>query len=220
MSTTVEMRFIALSIISCIFLCNFLHARAPTLSITSRNIGFEDFSVGQRLKNESEKVLKNTLSKKFCALLCSKNSACLSFNFCGRTTCELNLADIFSIGAILETSSDCVYQGMKREEMPICQVGSYFIDIRDDNHPGTCEVNQKRQDAQWNEWVEIMEVNNDFEWKRIKSRSCHLRSQRNWTLQEKRDQHFGMVQICIWQNSFPRGRSGLQCFRIQFVPQC
>ena len=39
---------------------------------------------------------------------------------------------------------------------------------------GVCQINQKRQDSEWGQWVEAVEIDNSLEWKQVTSRECHL----------------------------------------------
>ena len=37
-----------------------------------------------------------------------------------------------------------------------------------------CQINQKRQDSEWGQWVEAVQIDNSLEWKQVRSRECHL----------------------------------------------
>ena len=90
-----------------------------------------------------------------CALKCNHNVKCLSFNFRGRSVCELSEADVFSIGVknqhLLEDEIGVAYFGMERDSIPACRERGFQQNIRDDS-VGICRINGKRVDREWSGW--------------------------------------------------------------------
>ena len=87
-----------------------------------------------------------------CGNCCSNNMYCRSFNFCGKSSCELNKASIYSIlngTSFLVPEQGCKYFGMKREDSPTCMEGDRRESILNDWPSGLCRINKKRVDTQW-----------------------------------------------------------------------
>ena len=162
---------------NCLLLIVIIGFNTAIHPVARRSMVFEDIRVGRRLVNNILETEK-TSSKTVCAKMCGKELECLSFNFCGWSTCELNSKDIFSNGkeggsAVLQKDSHCIYMGMQAEEVPTCEQGSVERDIQDDSSPNKCEINGKRTDAVWGEW-EIINDGIGYEWKSIMSQSCEV----------------------------------------------
>ena len=67
----------------------------------------------------------------------------------------------------------CVYIGMRREFVPQCVESGSVKLITDDSDPGSCSINQKREDpGEWTEWSEVISEVNGSEWKRSTSAAC------------------------------------------------
>ena len=140
-----------------------------------RNIMFEDFLDQKLVKDGSVEGMFKTSGLNSCALHCSKQAHCLSFNFCSQHLCQLNSFEVSSKDVFVHADSNCVYRGMQREIGPKCKDRGEEKDIQDDAAPGVCGINFKRQDATLEEkWLELVEINTNDEWKRIESRICHL----------------------------------------------
>ena len=123
---------------------------------TFRSTAFEDPINGKRLDAGKVIETRQEASSTKCALACSKNDDCLSFGFCGETSCELYNEDIFSTEHgenILEEDANCKYSGMKKESKPICQQDGVFADIQgDDGKSEFCLISGKRVDTVWGQW--------------------------------------------------------------------
>ena len=102
------------------------------LPLSSRNTCFEDFRRFQKLTGNSSAIFTN-MPRFQCASKCLKSPNCLSFNFCGRKTCELNTADAHSKNFVLEKDNFCSYFGMRQNAMPECIQKGYLNDILNDN---------------------------------------------------------------------------------------
>ena len=111
-----------------------------------------------------------------CAILCAMNFECISFNYCSRLKCILNTKDIFSRDVISDDDPHCDYHGMDRPTTPSCVERGEEKLIITDGYPYFCRVNKKRQDAEWNEWEDYVEIDTSEEWKFVKFRTCHLAS--------------------------------------------
>ena len=110
-----------------------------------------------------------------CALECNHNFQCLSFNFRGRSVCELSEADVFSIGVknqhLLIDEIGVVYYGMERDSVPACKETGYQRNIGEDS-AGICRINGKRVDREWSEWEQKSNVTGEgdyfeFLWREI-----------------------------------------------------
>ena len=101
------------------------------LPLSSRNTCFEDFRRFQKLTGNSSAIFTN-MPRIQCASKCLKSPNCLSFNFCGKKTCELNTADVHSKNFVLEKDNSCSYFGMRQSAMPECRQGRHLKDILDD----------------------------------------------------------------------------------------
>ena len=110
-----------------------------------------------------------------CALKCNRIFKCLSFNVRGRSVCELNEADVFSVGVknqhLLEDSIGVAYFGMARDSIPACRERGFQQNIRDDS-VGICLINGKRVDREWSEWEQKSNITGEgdyfeFLWREI-----------------------------------------------------
>ena len=127
---------------------------------------FQDVRFNKRLTwHDTRNETSNSKGK--CALACNKNDDCRSFNFCGNNSCELNDEDVYSTskGAeILEEDKNCIYFGMRRESVPLCQHNGTFANITNDEmSSGVCKINKKRVDRKLGKLMEVEEINTDTE---------------------------------------------------------
>ena len=107
---------------------------------------FSDVRPRKRISGSISELIIG-LSVTQCSLKCNQNFKCLSFNFRGRSVCELNEADNFSVG-ILEDDINVAYFGMERDSIPACRERGIQQNIRDDS-VGICLINGKRVDREW-----------------------------------------------------------------------
>ena len=136
-----------------------------------------DVKRGKRLVES--RITRGKKSIHYCALACNKHPSCLSFNFCGRRTCELNKEDIFSTtngNQNLKDDASCRYVGMAKLDHPMCKERGEDKDIQDDIHEGTCAINGKRVDAEWGEWKvdKTPSVDTNTVWKQFEKRGFLL----------------------------------------------
>ena len=134
---------------------------------TFRSTAFEDPINGKRLDAGKVIETRQEASRTKCALACSKNDDCLSFGFCGETSCELYNEDIFSteLGEnILEEDANCKYFGMKKESKPVCQQDGVFADIQKNDNDERCQIAGKRVDEGWGPWVNT-KIDDGVQWK-------------------------------------------------------
>ena len=139
---------------------------------TVLSTAYEDIRIGKRISGSGPQ-LEGVKSRAKCDVACSKNEKCLSFIFCGDSTCYLNEEDVFSTengDEILEDDETCLYFGMQKESVPVCRRNGIFADIRNDDNSGACKLAHKRVDQQWGEW-EDDSVASDNEWKESKRRT-------------------------------------------------
>ena len=86
-----------------------------------------------------------------CTMQCAAHPQCISINICEGSLCFLNSGDVFTEGTELSADTNCVYIGMKRDEIPACEERSEVKMISDESAT-VCGVAEKRTDAQWAEW--------------------------------------------------------------------
>ena len=138
----------------------------------TRSVPLMDVRKGKRLVDASIKTYMRPLES--CALTCNKHPSCLSFNFCGRSTCELNNEDVFSTinsDQNLKADASCRYVGMAKLDRPMCKELGKYKHIQDDANAGTCAINGKRVDAEWGEWkVDEPSVDTSTVWKQFEKR--------------------------------------------------
>ena len=139
-----------------------------------RSTAFEDPINEKRLDAGKVIETRQEASSTKCGLACSKNDDCLSFGFCGETSCELYNEDIFStehLENILEEDANCNYFGMKKESKPICQQDGVFADIHsDDGNSEFCLISGKRVDTVWGQWGGKETVYEPPDWKLVNRR--------------------------------------------------
>ena len=129
-----------------------------------RSIAFEDIQRQKTIYSSSPLLVERTTSKTSCILKCLFHTDCISISFCDDRVCMLNLVDIYSKTSELEHSKSCIYQGMRREESPDCTT---------EDDPEKCEVEGKKQDGEWTQWVHSVQVDTPHEWKKSRVRDCH-----------------------------------------------
>ena len=100
----------------------------------------------------------------------------MSFNFCTSGTCQLNSLEQLSDETKMISKLHCNYHGIKRETAPTCKEHGLKQDIKDDDNPGSCRINQKRRDAEWGEFEHQVEIDTETEWKKVQFRKCNLAS--------------------------------------------
>ena len=137
----------------------------------TRGINFDDRRPGYALDGKS--IATHSRSSQIrCANLCSLQPDCVSYNYYMTRVCQLNSGDVFSKNAELPENLASTYFGMKRDGRPRCVEKGREKDIMDDGTPNFCYINLKRQDAVWNEWVDVFAVDTTEEWKKVKQRTC------------------------------------------------
>ena len=138
----------------------------------TRSVPLMDVRKGKRLVDASIKTYMRPLES--CALTCNKHPSCLSFNFCGRSTCELNNEDVFSTinsDQNLKADASCRYVGMAKLDRPMCKELGEYKNIQNDADRGTCVIKEKRVDAEWGEWeLEDPTTDSDTVWKKFEKR--------------------------------------------------
>ena len=123
-------------------------------SFYQENIEGKCLNSSRSLINTEEK------SESKCAVLCNKNSNCLSFGIrivFGGKICQLYSQDIYSRARgvkILQKDTECKYFGMKKERKPMCQQDGVFADIQNDGKTSeNCAmIRRKRVDREWGKW--------------------------------------------------------------------
>ena len=95
-------------------------------------------------------------SQERCSIYCAGNPLCVSANFCSGGLCSLKAGDIFTLGVELASSPYCKYIGMKRDEIPQCEVSGDPILISD-NGSAVCEISKKLKAAEWGDWSGVFE---------------------------------------------------------------
>ena len=152
------------------FIALYLLVSEPILAFQAhRFIYFNDHRPGEILTGKFLAFYSET-SRPYCAKLCSLSSNCISYNYYMTRVCQLNSGDVFSKNAELLEDPASTYFGMKRDERPICVEKGREKDIRDDRTPNFCNINLKRQDAEWSDWVDEFAVDTIDEWKKVKRR--------------------------------------------------
>ena len=95
-----------------------------------------------------------------------------SFSICYKMTRELNSDDRFSTEQaeeILLDDENCNYFGMQQIETPDCAENGLPKDIRIDDRPGNCAINEKRVDVEWSRWSTQIVVNTTTKLKLLKT---------------------------------------------------
>ena len=142
--------------------------------LAHRAILFDDAREGFFLRDSSNNSqIHSKMTKSACAVLCAQTPECLSFNFCGFIHCQLNSVDAFSYRLEFETRKNCVYVGMKANFAPICKERETLRSVKDDSPPNRCETNQKRIDAKWTEWQDVISDTAEA-WRRNQTRFCTM----------------------------------------------
>ena len=131
-----------------------------------KSMQFDDGWNDVKLVVDGELIKKLKLpDRTTCGHSCSSNMHCRSFNFCGRSSCELNKASIYSIingTSFLVPEQGCKYFGMKRDDSPTCKEGDRLVSILNDSPSGACRINKKRVDTEWN-WKVVSIRNGSME---------------------------------------------------------
>ena len=99
---------------------------------------FDDFQADTRLNGNHLRILFNT-HRKGCALMCTLHPKCISINFCGRSTCQLNSEDKYFLNATLIKATGCSYYGMRLDQAPFCEEEGVSKLITNDRNPGYLE---------------------------------------------------------------------------------
>ena len=147
--------------------------------VAVRSVVFEDHQNGKRLTGsllESEVGLNENK----CALACNRHLKCRSFNFCSSFKCQLNSEDAFSVGSnftsLLLDDPLCKYHGMLRDHVPECIEDGKSKNIRNDFHPGSCQINKKRVDEVFGPWEQMPTIKTANEWRKYYTRNQLLQS--------------------------------------------
>ena len=151
-----------------IFSLVFLTIYAKKDNLSQRSLTFDDIRIGEELKGFTVTTL-HVISKIYCAKVCARLSVCVSFTFCRNLRCILNKGDIFWENATLEINANCDYHGMGRQTIPSCTERGLSKSIQFDGYPNMCEINQKRLDAEWNPWLDFIEIDTHQEWKFVRN---------------------------------------------------
>ena len=123
----------------------FLSLNYPTVTQGARTHNFTVKYTGEKL-NGKHLSIRQIRMETGCAILCSQTAQCKSVNHCGKRLCFLNSDDHVNIGTskFLE-DENCVYIGMDQHAAPSCLEKGVAKWIRNDTHPGFCEINQEGQ---------------------------------------------------------------------------
>ena len=112
--------------------------RAEALAVAplvGRGLVLDDFQADTLLNGTRLRILFNT-HKKICALMCTLHPQCISINFCGRSTCQLNSKDIYFGNVSLVKATGCSYYGIRLDQAPICEEEGVAKLIANDRNPG------------------------------------------------------------------------------------
>ena len=164
---------VSVSLISLIFPKNLIFSLKPR---KVQSTAFEEIAAGKKLVSDWLETFL-VVSESKCALACSMNIFCRSFNFCGPETCELNSQDLYSTNQTNTLFSDvpnCKYYGMKKEALPICKENDRFSDIQEERSNGVCNIKNKRVDVDWSSWTSRTETDTSTELKIVEFRSITL----------------------------------------------
>ena len=137
---------------------------------------FSEIKREARLENATIIESFKVTTRSQCMCFCAANTSCKSYNFCGKTVCELSSEDIYSDFVYLGNSTECLYGGMPRESVPRCVERGRVKLITDDKSPGICEINEKRQDCKCGMWQTTDSESNQTHWITHKFRPCQLGS--------------------------------------------
>ena len=134
---------------------------------------FSEVKSAAKLENATEILTEKVTSRTQCVSFCVIYSSCKSYNFCGHTWCHLYSDDIHSNFAYFANSTDCVYGGMPRAAVPRCEEKGQVKLVTDDEFPGLCSINEKRQDCSCEpDWLTSELVLNSTHWITKKSKLC------------------------------------------------
>ena len=161
-------------------------------------------------KRSSAEFVLNTQNRKSpskCALDCNKNASCLSFNFCDVNLCELSYEDIHSTERgeqILNPNDSCIYFGMKKDAIPLCQQMGTFVDIKTDTEK--CRNSYKRVNTEWGAWeiVNII-IDTELEWKASMAREALVTEAHGGTT-EGNSKKTSWLKIVKTKMPFPKAR--------------
>ena len=144
-----------------------------TDALAKRAISFEDSCSRKRALNGGDVLVIQSMSNwSECAANCNREPACRSFCICCKMTCELNSDDRFSTEQaeeILLDDENCNYFGMQQIETPDCSENGLPKDVRIDDRPGNCAINEERVDVEWSRWSTQIVVNTTTELKLLKT---------------------------------------------------
>ena len=150
----VKMSFICFTIILLVVLSILRKDGSKVKPKIVRSSAYEDVRDGKKATGDGSSSEMKTNEAR-CALKCTKDKNCLSFNLCGAESCYANSNDIFSINQvadILEKDANCKYFGVKKKEsVPVCQDEGKFADIQDDSDPG-----EQKTGGSHLEWLEAI----------------------------------------------------------------
>ena len=140
--------------------------RITTVNPKARKVSSFGFHAeGKKLLSPNSKSI-TVEHQNQCAMTCNRSPVCRSFNFCGRTLCDLHTDDVYSTEmgeAILQEDSNCIYVSMEKDESPVCQEGGRVVDIRSDVMFKFCRIKDKRVDKEWGEWEsEVLDTGEDY----------------------------------------------------------
>ena len=149
------------------------------LPVTVRSVIFEDRQNGKRLIGSLLETQKTFFENK-CALACSRNPKCRSFNFCSKMKCQLSSEDAFSIGvsftSLMHNDPYCNYHGMLLDHVPKCNEGKITKNIQNDLYPGSCQINHKRVDEVLGPWQPMPKIHTEIEWRKYDMRKTLVQS--------------------------------------------
>ena len=137
-----------------------------------RTVPYDDKRVGFRLSNASFVSTATVWSLEECGKKCSLSETCLSYNFCGRYSCELNSLDAFSEWASLVEDAACIYVGMQKTSGPVCEEDGQIKSPLHNTEGGNCAVGNKGTLGHWSHWVTFSRNNNDTHFDSVQSRNC------------------------------------------------
>ena len=158
-----------------VFICNIRICETNSIitPLAERSYVYEDTASEMRLTGNVLQTF-HLPSKTICALKCSIEPYCFSFNFCGFQICELNSEDVYSTitsSNLLSTDPDCVYFGLKKEDQPFCVEKGVFVTSQ--IFDGICEINGKRVNKEWGSWEREF-VDSATDWKKFDRREVVL----------------------------------------------
>ena len=104
--------------------------------LARRGLVLDDFHADTCLNGSTHlRILFNTHAKR-CAFMCTLHPKCISINFCGRRTCQLNSEDKYFRNVTLVKATGCSYYGMRLDQAPICEEKVVAKLITNDRNPG------------------------------------------------------------------------------------